>query len=820
MKNQAIFIDLIYWYRCIYYIMLVRFQICAYFLLIIMIAQIQADITPELLYHHKEFAKAKVLSTSILTEHPHDVFSYNNMLKIGMYNYYDKNFKQAEKYFLKALKYTSDSLEVDYAHYWLGKTYLYQNKKEQAITSLRRASAYNKELAPDYLFFYGIALYQVGQFDDAMNCFVNFEAQTSKNRQPKELPLFLAATALGRKDYNLSKDILDDNNLMNNPDFSPIPAYLQALNFYLTDEKEKSMNILRKITRDTIQSELTDNARLVLGVIYTERNELGKAAQEFDTLINQPDNQFKEYALLSAGIVYYKLKQTNKANERFDSLLAVNPVSVWVDAAIFYKARILEHSRRWSKAQTEYWKFIAAYPTSDLTEQAKINLGRLMMQDKNFLEVIPLYEGFLTDFPKSTNREEGLFNLINSCFELKKYNKVQTYGEQYVHEFKKSERIFQVYYWLGQVGIAKSNQSYALKYLSLITGGAMYAYAMKDIGDIYLNSENSLQAVNYYNLAERFSTDTMIDQMRFAREQAYLKLGQYESELIMMQNFLEKYPDSHKAGHIQHQIGQYFLKNRDFSRALIELNKAYKYAPSEDLIPVIEIDKADCYMQLADSISALTSYLKVIVKYPKATLADKALKSAADIYYAREKFDSAIGLYAQLITDYPKAQEIQEVYLNLADVYRKLNRPAESVDLLERFIKLFSQSDRLEKAHYELFDCYIELGKFSLAEKKINEILMTFGKSGRLYFKMASLNSIQNKPNQAKSNFLNAFDYYSKEEQHELAALCLLEAGKSAVVEKKYDEARDLFNRCMILTQDERLRIECGRQLQLISEKK
>ncbi|MBS4014893.1 MAG: tetratricopeptide repeat protein [Candidatus Latescibacteria bacterium] len=760
------------------------------------------------------------MANAIINSNPQLVFSYDHNLKLGIYNYYLKDYDQAEKHFSKALKYASDSLNIAHANYWLGKTYLGLNRQDQAISCFNQVQKYHEKPSSDFLFIFGIALYNMEQYEDALSCFLNYQAQTKIDFQPKELPLFIAAAALGKKDYDLSRDIIIKEDLLDKPDFYPLADYVLALNYYLIGDKTGSLNLLRKIVADTLVSDISDNARLISGVIYSERGEISKAVNEFDAVIHSQDEQFKEYAYLSAGIVYYRLQQTLKATERFDSLLSRYPNSSMSDMAFFYKAKIQEQSRKWNTAQKEYRKFIATYPESPLAEQASINLGRLMWQDQNYLELVLFGEDFLRKYPKSQNRAELFYYLTKSCYYLKNYNKAEIYGEQFVREFASSDKVNEIYYLLGQTGIAKEKLSYARRYLSLIHSGDFYAYALKDIGDTYLNQDSFFMAINYYNLAERVSTDTLLDEIRFNRERAYFLQGQYESDGLMLKSYLQKYPNSSKAAKIQYQVGQYYLKQGDYREALHEFNRVYEYAPNQDLLPGLELDRAECYAYTGNINEAISIYLRMINDYPKSPLVHKAIFSLANLYDTSENYDNAIVFYSRLITEAPKAEENEKVYFNLANIYRKLNRFNESAGLLERFILAYPKSNRLEQAYLELADDYMDLGKFNSAEKKINEVLTKLAKSGQVYYKLATIHKIENRPSQAKINFINAYDFYLKEEKIELAAVSLLEAGKSTVIEKKYDEARELFTRCKNLTKDERIRIECERQLQAIAEKK
>jgi TolA-binding protein len=779
-----------------------------------------SGVSPDFLFNQRDFHKAKIMADALTNSNPQLVFSYKHSLNLGIYNYYLKDYNQSEKHFLKALRYASDSLSIAQANYWLGKIYLASNRQDQAISCFNQVQQYYEKPSRDFLFIFGIALYDMEQYEDALSCFLNYQAQTQKEMQPKELPLFVAAAALGKKDYEISRDIIIDEDLLNKPDFYPLADYVLALDYYLTGDKTNSLNLLRKINADTLVSDISDNARLISGVIYRERGEISKAVNEFDAVMQSQDEQLREYAYLSAGIAYYRLQQIQKANERFDSLLSRYPNSSMSDMAFFYKAKMQEQNRKWNTAQKEYRKFLATYPDSPLTEQASINLGRLMWQDENYLELIALYEDFLHKYPKSQNRAEVLYYLTKSGYYLKNYNKIGAYGEQFVREFASSDKVNEIYYLLGRTGIAKGKLSYARRYLSLIHSGDFYTFSLKDIGDTYLSQDSFFMAINYYNLAERVSSDTLLDEIRFNRERAYFLQGQYESDLLMLQSYLQKYPNSSKAAGAQYQIGQYYLKQGEYREALRELNRVYEYAPNQDLLPDLELDRAQCYAHTYNTNEAISIYLKLINNYQKSPILHKAIFSLANLYEATENYDSAIVFYSQLIIDAPKSPENEEVYFNLANIYRKLNRLNESINLLERFILSYPQSNRLQKAYFELFDCYKDLEKFGLAEKKINEILNKFGKSGDAYYKLATINDIENKPNQAKNNFINAYDFYLKEEKKELAAISLIEAGKISASQKKYTEARDFFTRGMNLTKDERIRIECERQLQIIAGKR
>jgi len=788
----------------------------SFLLVILIVFSASLAISPEFLYNQKEFNKSRALTYHNFGQKPTNIFSYQYNMKFGIFNYYSRNPSQAERYFAKALKIAQDSLEKADAYYWCGRSSLALKKSKKASYCFNQTLNYNKIPESEFLYFYGIALYNTGKFEDALNCFQNFETQTPSRYQPKELSLFIAASALGQEDYALAESILSREEMQDSPIFYPIPGYLLGLNYYLINENKKSLSFFRMITSDTTKSEITERARLISGTIYLKRDENVRAATEFDAIINDTIGRFKDQAYLRAGISYYRLNKTMKATERFDSLVAKYPASPLTELVFYYRAKMYEQNRKWTKAKTEYRKFLASYTKSALSEQVNVNLGRLLFLDENYVEAIPLFEDFLNNFQNSKYRVEILYYLIQSDYKLKKYNKAQFYGDQFIREFQSAEKATNVYYILGEIGIIKNDFEYSRKHFSSVMSGNFYPYALKSLGDLYFDYDSLPLALNYYDLAEQASIDTLIDEIRYKRGEVLLKQNRYKNRADMLNDYLQKYPLSKKVALVQYEIGQYYLQQNDASQAIIEFDKVYSFAPTAHIVPQVEIGKGEAYTKLDQHTQAIACYLKVVNDFPSYILISNVITSLASLYYSVQNYDSAIILYNRLISDFPKTQDGEDAFIELAKTYRTLGSLNESVKLLERFIIRYPDSNRLKEAYFELADLYKDMGKVSQAEKIIKETFTEFGKTGDGYFKLGAIDGMQDKFSTAKAYYLNAYDFYIKEQKSELAALSLFEAGKCAMALQNWTDARESFNRCINTTQDERLRIECENQIKLI----
>jgi TolA-binding protein len=773
-------------------------------------------VSPDFLYNQKEPIKSKALIYTDFAKLPSHVFSYALMMKVGIDNYYLNKFTQAEKYFSKALKLARDSLQKSNSYYWLGRSFLMRQEAERASQYFAQVLNYYPNPVTDFLFFYGISLYATGHYDDAFNCFLNYEGQTKTESQAKELPLFIGATALAKGDYVLAEQYLDQDKLESNPKFATPTFYLLGLSYYLAGEKDKSLEALREVKSDTNESDFINRAHLISGTIYFERGELTKATNEFDAVTKDTINPYKEQAYLRSGISYLKQKKSIKALARFDTLLQNYPSSSLNELAIYYKAQIFQQDNKLSRSEREYRKFLASYPNSPLAEEISANLGQVLFDEENYLEAIPILEDFVKNYPKSKFRREALFNLIQSSYELNKYDKVKIYGGKFLIEFPMSGKAFDVHYKLGEIGIIEKNTSNAIKHFNAVTSGRFYPYALNELGNIYTDIDSFSLALNYYNLAEQVSTDTLVDEIRLSREKIYLKQGQYKSEMEMLKKYLEKYPQSRKVAKTQFDIGNYFLKQNDVANAIVEFDKVSGFDPTSQYVPMAEMGKAECYTKLGETEQVTNCYLRIINDFPNVNYLPQVLYSLASLYNQNQKYDSAIIFYDQLISNFPKAEQTEDALFELAKANQTLDNLNNAIISYQRFIVGYSNSKYLKESYLNLADAYKDMGKFSLAEKAIKDAFNKFGKFGDGYFKLGKINVINNKITVAKTNFLDAHDAYVKEQKKELAAVSLFEAGKCVIELKKWSEAKDLFNRCVKETQDERLRIECDNQLKLI----
>ncbi|MCX7785541.1 MAG: tetratricopeptide repeat protein [candidate division WOR-3 bacterium] len=774
-----------------------------------------------LCYNLREFNKVKALAILNLNLQPSGIFNFDKLLMIGKADFYSQKFVSAQRYFQKALKVADDSIKKSVAGYWLGRSFLEQNSNEKAVDYFNQIIQYNQNPEPDFLFYYGIALYRLGRYPDALNCFLNYENRTKPELHPKELPFFIGVSALCSQNFELSEKYLisaiSRKDEISNPKVISELLYLLSLNYYLTNNKEHSINILKNL--NVADQGLQNKIKLVLGTLYSEKKDYKNAIKEFNTIVLDTLNELKEQVYFRIGFAYLKMRQPEKALQYFDSLIINYPNSSLSALALYNTGKIYQAQNKSIRAKRAYRKLLATYPDNPLIEEATFNLANILYQEKNYLEAVTIYEKLLKDFLQSRFRKTALFNLAYSYYNLANINKAQFYAEQYTKEYPNSDDAFEMYYILGKIGAQNKDYNYAIQNFSKITQGNLYAYALKGIADIYFALDSLQRAVDFYNLAEKNSADTLLDLVRYNREAVYLKQGVYPNEIIMRKSYLEKYPQSFNRAKIQYEIGHYYYLNNKFDTAIVELEKVRTIDTISTLILNAEIEKSQSLALLGDTTQAINNYLKIIQEFPNADIIFKPLSAIAHLYYSTAQYDSAIIFYNWLIRDFPNANETESGYRGLAKSYYSLGRTDEAIKILEKFKQKYPHSTMLPNVYLELVDYYIEMGKYTLAENTIKELFRKIGKSGDGFFRLGTIYKKRGKLDEALNYFINAYNTYRQEKSSAMLGLTLYEAGNVAIELKKWQRAKEFFERCLKESEDERLRISAQDKLNQIQEK-
>jgi tol-pal system protein YbgF len=103
-----------------------------------------------------------------------------------------------------------------------------------------------------------------------------------------------------------------------------------------------------------------------------------------------------------------------------------------------------------------------------------------------------------------------------------------------------------------------------------------------------------------------------------------IRQGQCGAAIPKLRDFIRKNPKSDNADNAQYWIGNCYYSQRDYNRAIIELNEVLLKYPKADKVPPALLMLADAFADSGDKIDARLILQKLIADHGKSEEADKA----------------------------------------------------------------------------------------------------------------------------------------------------------------------------------------------------
>jgi lipopolysaccharide assembly protein B len=146
------------------------------------------------------------------------------------------------------------------------------------------------------------------------------------------------------------------------------PHYMLGLNFLATDQIDPAIEELSKAIETSGDSL---EIRMILGNLYREKGQAGRAIQEHQALLQRPDLRKLEHAnvLLCLGLDYKRGGFVDRALEAFTEVLRLDPGNAYALANL---EKIHEDQQQWADAYATRQKLEAVSPPGDKARHHRI----------------------------------------------------------------------------------------------------------------------------------------------------------------------------------------------------------------------------------------------------------------------------------------------------------------------------------------------------------------------------------------------------------------------------------------------------------------
>jgi lipopolysaccharide biosynthesis regulator YciM len=146
------------------------------------------------------------------------------------------------------------------------------------------------------------------------------------------------------------------------------PHYLLGLNFLVADQVDPAIEELTKAAQTAGDSL---EIHLILGNLYREKGQVGRAIQEHQALLQRPNLRKLEHAnvLLCLGLDYKRGGFVDRALEAFTEVLRLDPGNEYALANL---EKLYEEQHQWKEAYATRQKLETAAPESDKPRHQRI----------------------------------------------------------------------------------------------------------------------------------------------------------------------------------------------------------------------------------------------------------------------------------------------------------------------------------------------------------------------------------------------------------------------------------------------------------------
>lgn len=269
----------------------------------------------------------------------------------------------------------------------------YQQSVETFDKSLQYP-AYNRSISAQGHYWKAEALYQLGEFQQAIDEYNQF---------------LLTPGSFQLEEYNLAHYNLGYSHFKLKQFTEAIPWYRKYSNLVVNDTTQVLSDVFNRI-----------------GDCYFMNKTYWMAIDYYDKAI-QVGKLDRDYALFQRGFSLGLLARPEKKIETLQQLVAEHPESGYIDDALFELGKSYLELKNEDKAYDNYLQILNNYPTSSYLKTSLVQLGLISYNKDKNEEALQYYQRVVADFPGTPEAKNALTGIKNIYVDMNKVDDYFTY---------------------------------------------------------------------------------------------------------------------------------------------------------------------------------------------------------------------------------------------------------------------------------------------------------------------------------------------------------------------------------------------------------
>ena len=553
----------------------------------------------------------------------------------------------------------------------------------------------------------------------------------------------------------LSCSLLNSNAQQSLGYQSVLSTYQQAVQLYQNNQYQAAKPLFEEVKSQANSQEVKTNAAYYIANTAIRLNEPNAQAQIEEFVENYPTSPKRNQAFLDVAEYYFNYGNYNRAKPWFDKVNTSGFSYNQLEKYQFQYGYTLFKTNNFNKARS-YFENLRT--SKNFGADAKYYIGYMAYKEDRYDEATTLFEEaqqqgsqkelsyFLSDMnfklgnfekaiklgleklPKSNRREISQLNKIigESYFNLEQYDKAIPYLKEYEGDRGKWNNTD--YYQLGYAHFKQNDFEKAISEFNKIIDGenAVAQNAYYHLAQSYIKTDKKPQALNAFKNAMEMDFDETIKEDAFLN---YAKLSfdignSYESVPVILNRFLETYPDSSQKQEVKKLLVDSYLTSKNYKEAieLLASSKIYEdkiiwqkanYYYAIEFFKANEYNKARQYFDdslsqpLDKSIIAQATYWKAETDYIQGRFEDALIG-----------FKSFRGMPIAKKTD-----EYKNIDYDIAYAYFKTKAYEQAKSHFKSAVNQLQGQDQLFDAYVRLGDTYYVTNDYWSAMEEYNKAL-------------------------------------------------------------------------------------------------
>jgi ABC-type branched-subunit amino acid transport system substrate-binding protein len=351
------------------------------------------------------------------------------------------------------------------------------------------------------------------------------------------------------------------------------------------------------------------------------------------------------------------------------------PYQITSEDALFSNAEKLFEAKSYPEALELYNEYLQQYPDKPLAAAALMKIGIIHALQADYAGARTAFRNILSTYPGSPFVPDAMVEELFTYYQQQRYEDVIQFAPDILKNIDSRPHIFRVYALVGDTYMAQGAPIDALDYYARAQEFAS-GQELDAIGEKFREAIAQLDSEDVAILIKHPDESLPMDYLLFQLGLNYAMEEKYDDALIVLNQFIEKYPE-HENRILAQSLVDEIKKNAFFQRftigCLLPLSGPYQTF-GQRALKGIELAQAQFSSQMGNP------PLNIIIKDTGAD-PDKTITALEELY--REQVAAIIG---PIVTSEIAAREAQEMGIPIITLTQKDNIPEIGDKVFRNFI--------------------------------------------------------------------------------------------------------------------------------------